>query len=360
MIFDTFKLQQLELSNRIVMAPLTRTRSQNGIPNQMNVEYYRQRASVGLIISEGTAISPTSMGYLNIPGLFNAAQIKGWQKVTQAVHEEGGKIFAQLWHVGRISHVSNQPNYFQPLAPSDIQAQNSFPWGVMDGKQGRVPASKPRAMLLEEIQETISDYAKAAKNAMISKFDGIEIHAANGYLLDQFLNPNTNIRTDEYGGSIVNRCRMVLDVVDAISNEIGSERVGIRFSPYGTQHDMPLFNELSETFEYLASELERRNIAYIHLNDQGKIFKEHYEFMEKMRNNFSSCIIFAGQLKKDIATELISSGIIDLAAFGRLMISNPDLVERFKNNWELNPGKPELYYGSTAEGYIDYPKYESS
>lgn len=357
MIFEKYNLEKIELSNRIVMAPMTRTRSKNGILNDDNVEYYRQRASVGLIITEGTAISPTSMGYLNIPGLYNSAQTQSWKKVTDAVHYESGKIFTQLWHVGRVSHISNQPNYFQPLAPSAIRAENSFPWGIENGKEGRVAASMPRALLIEEIHETLYDYQTSAKNAMKAEFDGIEIHAANGYLLDQFLNSHTNIRKDQYGGNIENRCRFILEVVDIISAEIGASKVGIRFSPFGTSHDMSIYDEIQETFEYLAIQLSKRNIAYIHLNDQGSILKENFGFLRNFRQAYQGNLIFAGQLTKELASDLISKEIIDLAAFGRPLISNPDLVERFKFNHPLTEAKPELFYGSTSEGYTDYPNF---
>lgn len=358
MIFDKFKIKNIELSNRIVMAPMTRTRSKNGIMTAMNAEYYRQRASVGLIVTEGTSISASSMGYLYVPGLYNVAQTESWKQVTGAVHQKGGKIFTQLWHVGRVSHISNQPNHFQPIAPSAIQAKNSLSWGIEDGKEGRVQASVPRALITAEIGEIIEDYIKAAKNAMEAGFDGIEIHAANGYLLDQFINPDTNHRTDAYGGSIENRSRFVLKVVDAISEAIGAEKVGIRFSPYGTQHDMSVFADIEDTFQYLFTELSKRKIAYIHLNDQGTLYADHFAFIEKTRRWYEGTVVFAGFLTKEKAEELIVKGLIDLAAFGRPLISNPDLVDRLKNNHPLSPGIQELFYGSSVEGYTDYKNHQ--
>ncbi|UCS92175.1 alkene reductase [Echinicola marina] len=360
MIFNNFKLGKLELSNRIVMAPMTRTRSSNGIMTDMNAEYYQQRASVGLIITEGTSVSASSMGYLYVPGLYNAAQTQSWKKVTNAVHEEGGKIFTQLWHVGRVAHISNQPNHFDPVAPSAIQAKNSTAWGIEDGEEGRVQVSVPRALETAEISEIVKDYVAAAKNAMEAGFDGIEIHAANGYLIDQFLNPCTNLRKDAYGGSIEKRARFALEVVDAIATVIGSDRVGIRFSPFGTQHDMAIFDEIEDTYQYLASELSKRGIAYIHLHDQGDLYREHYDFIKKFRKWYSGNIIFAGFLTKERAFAMIEKNLIDLAAFGRPLIANPDLVERFKHNYPLAEGKRDLYYGNSPEGYIDYPKYENS
>lgn len=357
MLFSKFNLKGTELSNRIVMAPMTRTRSKNGIMTEMNALYYEQRASVGLIITEGTSISDTSMGYLYVPGIYNAAQAASWKLVTDAVHQKGGKIFTQLWHVGRVSHISNQPNHFQPVAPSAILAKDSTAWGIEDGIEGRIQVSTPRALVRGEIPEIIKDYVKAAKNAIEAGFDGIEIHGANGYLIDQFLNPDTNLRTDEYGGCIENRSRFVLDVIDAISNEIGAEKVGIRFSPYGTQHDMSIYSEIDETFKYLATELTKRNVAYIHLNDQGELYANHFDFLENFRKWYDGAIIFAGFLTKEKAEELLENNLIDLAAFGRPLISNPDLVERFKNNNPLSEGIRETFYGFSAEGYIDYPNY---
>ena len=357
MIFDKFNLKNIELSNRIVMAPMTRTRSKNGIMTDMNALYYSQRASVGLIITEGTSISNTSMGYLYVPGIYNAAQTESWKLVTDAVHSKGGKIFTQLWHVGRVAHISNQPNHFQPVAPSAILAKDSTAWGIEGGVEGRVQVSEPRALVKAEISEIIEDYVKAAKNAIAAGFDGIEIHGANGYLIDQFLNPDTNLRTDEYGGPLENRARFVLEVIDAIAAAIGADKVGIRVSPYGTQHDMSLFDGLEDAFKYLAQEFSKRGIAYVHLHDQGLLYAEHFDFIEKFRTWFSGAVIFAGFLTKETAEGLIEKGLVDLVAFGRPLIANPDLVERFKNNYPLTPGKRESFYGFSAEGYIDYPNY---
>lgn len=340
------------------MAPMTRTRSRNGMMTAMNVEYYKQRASVGLIITEGTSISASSMGYLYVPGLYNSAQVESWKPVTRAVHQQDGKIFTQLWHVGRVSHISNQPNHFQPVAPSAIQAKDSLAWGIKDGVEGRVQASVPRALIPAEIGEIVVDYVKAARSAMEVGFDGIEIHAANGYLIDQFINPDTNLRTDAYGGSIENRTRFVLEVVDAVSEAIGSEKVGIRFSPFGTQHDMSVFAQLEDTYQYIATELAKRTIAYVHLHDQGTVYNDRFDFLDKFRAWYDGPIVFAGFLTKDKAEELLRKELVDLVAFGRPLISNPDLVERFKNNLPLSPGVRELYYGTTSEGYIDYPEFD--
>lgn len=357
-MFEKFNLKGSELSNRIVMAPMTRTRSKNGIMTEMNALYYQQRASVGLIITEGTSISDSSMGYLYVPGIYNAAQTESWKQVTNAVHQHNGKIFTQLWHVGRVAHISNQPNHFQPVAPSAILAKDSTAWGIEDGKEGRVQVSTPRALVKGEIGEIVQDYVHAARNAMTAGFDGIELHGANGYLIDQFLNPDTNLRDDEYGGSITNRARFVLEIVDAVAAEIGVDKIGIRISPYGTQHDMSIYKEIEETFRYLAKALSERGIAYVHLHDQGTLLKDHLDFVEKFRTWFSGAIIFAGFLTKEKASELIQQGLTDLVAFGRPLIANPDLVERLQNNYPLSPGDRDRYYGFSAEGYIDYPSYK--
>lgn len=358
MLFDKFDMKDTILANRIVMAPMTRTRSKNGIMTAMNAEYYGQRATVGLIITEGTSISETSMGYLYVPGLYSAAQTESWKQVTAVVHANGGKIFTQLWHVGRVSHISNQPNHFQPVAPSAILAKESTAWGIEDGREGRVQVSEPRALVTAEIKEIIADYVKSAVNAISAGFDGIEIHAANGYLIDQFLNPDTNHRTDLYGGSIENRARFVLEVIDAISEAIGANKVGVRFSPYGTQHDMSIFEGIEELYHYLAFEISKREIAYIHLHDQADLLNKHDDFIRKFRNWYTGNIIFAGFLTKEKSEKLLADNLVDLVAFGRPLISNPDLVCRLQNNHPLTPADRDTFYGFSKEGYIDYKNFE--
>ena len=356
-IFSSVKIGNYEIKNRIAMAPMTRTRSPFGIPTEQNALYYKQRASVGLIISEGTAISPTSMGYLHIPGIYNAAQIKAWKKVTQAVHESNGIIFMQLWHVGRISHYSNQPNQQQPLAPSAIIARDSYPWGIENGKEGRVAAVAPRALEKEEIQDIIRDFANGAKNAIAAGFDGVEIHGANGYLLEQFLNPCSNIRTDEYGGSIENRCRIVIEILEACIAAVGSHKVGIRLSPYGFIHDMQPYEELEDTYEYLAKAMNKMDLAYVHFNSSGILLKEKEDFIIRFRAWYDGALMIAGELTREKAQKLLDKGLIDMAAFGRPLISNPDLVDRLKNNLRLTPPNPETFYGTGTIGYTDYKTY---
>lgn len=356
-LLSSVKIGSYQLKNRIAMAPMTRTRSPHGIPTIQNSIYYAQRASVGLIITEGTAISPTSMGYMHIPGLFNAAQVKAWKPVTKAVHENNGIIFTQLWHVGRISHYSNQPNYQQPLAPSAIIANNAFPWGIENGVQGRVAAVMPRALEKEEIKDIVADFAKAAQNAIEAGFDGVEIHGANGYLLEQFLNPCSNTRKDEYGDSIENRCAFVLEVLQACINAIGNNKVGIRLSPYGFIHDMQPYKELEETYEYLAKAMNKMDLAYVHFNSSGILLTEKEDFIIRFRAWYEGNLMIAGELTKAKAQRLLDKGLIDMAAFGRPLISNPDLVERFKNNYPLTPANTATFYGNSMEGYIDYKNY---
>lgn len=356
-LLSPVKIGNYQLKNRVAMAPMTRTRSPHGIPTANNATYYAQRASVGLIISEGTAISPTSMGYLHIPGLFNAAQVKAWKPITKAVHDNNGIIFTQLWHVGRISHYSNQPNYQSPVAPSAIIAANAMCWGIENGIEGRVPTVMPRALEKEEIQDIIQDYVKAAKNAIAAGFDGIEIHAANGYLIEQFLNPCSNTRKDEYGDGIDNRCRFAIEVLQACVDAIGSDKVGIRLSPYGFIHDMQDYKDLEDTYEYLAKAMNKMDLAYVHFNSSGILLTEKEDFIIRFRAWYEGNLMIAGELTQAKAQRLLDKGLVEMAAFGRPLISNPDLVERFKNNLPLTPPNPATFYGSNMEGYIDYKAY---
>ena len=317
------------------MAPMTRARNVNGIPDEHNALYYAQRAGAGLIITEGTAISDTAKGVLYIPGLYTPAQVEGWKQVTKAVHERGSKLFAQLWHVGRVSHTSNQPGGMAPVGPSDIQAANTFAWGYTDdGNEGFVPASKPRALTTSEVKQVVADFAHAAKNAVAAGFDGVELHGANGYLIEQFLNPYVNNRSDDYGGSIENRCRFLLEAVDACIEVIGHEKVGIRLTPYGGLGALPHYDEIEATYHYLAEELAKREVVYIHLMDQQSKGSHALPkgFLERFRTWYSGVIILAGSMNREKAERLINAGTIDIAAFGEPFIANPDLVERLLNN----------------------------
>lgn len=361
-IFEPAVIGSLQIKNRISMAPMTRARNEDGIPNEKNALYYAQRSGAGLIITEGTAISETAKGVLYIPGLYLPAHIEGWKKVTKAVHEKGSTIFSQLWHVGRVSHTSNQPDGSAPVGPSDIQAQNTSAYGYDEnGNVGFVPASKPRALSTHEVKKVAEDFVYAAQNAIASGFDGVEIHGANGYLIEQFLNPFVNNRTDEYGGNIENRSRFLLETVDATIEAIGKNKVGVRLTPYGGLGDLLHYEEIEATYKYIADELAKREIAYIHLMDQESKGSHALPngFIERFRSWYKGTIILAGSMTKATAEKLINAGTIDIAGFGELFISNPDLVERLQNDWELTPPNRDLYYGLGAHGYTDWENYKA-
>lgn len=362
-LFEPFAMGGHSLSNRIAMAPMTRSRNPDGVPNDLTATYYRQRAGAGLIVTEGTPISATAEGFLFIPGLYRADQVAGWRKVTDAVHAEGGTIFTQLWHVGRVSHVSNQPGGIDPVSSTGQIARNSQAWGrTEDGTPGAVDVSPPRALSTQEVRGVIEDFARAAANAVEAGFDGVELHGANGYLIEQFLNPTVNDRTDEYrGDTLEGRTRFVLEAIDAVIARIGAERTAIRLSPYGGLFDMAHYPEIEETYLHLADELSKRNLAYVHLMDQKSRGSAALppEFLAKFRQHYKGVLILAGGMTRERAEQLIADGLIDIAAFGEPFISNPDLVERLKNNWPLAPANRALHYGGGAEGYTDYPTYSA-
>ena len=345
------------------MAPMTRARNEDGIPNEDNAIYYAQRSGAGLIITEGTVISDTAKGVLYIPGLYKSGQVQGWKKVTDAVHDKGSTIFTQLWHVGRVSHTSNQPDGISPVGPSDIQAGSSFAWGFDEhGKEGFVLSSKPRALLTHEVKQVVNDFAEAAKNAISAGFDGVELHGANGYLIEQFLNPFVNNRTDEYGGSVENRAKFLLEVVDACIAVIGNEKVGIRLTPYGGLGDLPHYDEIEATYQYLAKELAKRNIVYIHIMDQQSKGSHALPqgFIERFRSWYDGVIILAGSMDREKSEQLINAGTIDIAGFGEPFIANPDLVERLQHNWDLTPANRDLHYGLGSHGYTDWKTYQTA
>jgi N-ethylmaleimide reductase len=356
-LFSTAKLGSVTLLNHIVMAPMTRCRATENIPNNLMATYYEQRSQAGLIITEGTAPSPNGLGYARMPGIFSNAQVEGWKKVTNTVHGNGAKIFVQLMHTGRISHALNMPDGAQILAPSAIK-----PAGQMwtDAKQMQ-DYDIPTAMTLTDIVNTKNEYVAAAKNAIESSFDGVELHAANGYLLEQFLSPTTNVRTDDYGGSMENRCRFVLDVVASVATIIGKEKIGIRLSPYGIAGDMAYYPQLQETYQYLAKALNKLGIAYIHLVDHSAMGSPEVPMKIKqlIRQHFKNTIILCGGYIKNSAEVAIHGGLADLIAFGRPFINNPDLVERMANNWSLSTNlKMDLFYSADEKGYTDYPIYK--
>ncbi|EKN3341446.1 alkene reductase [Yersinia enterocolitica] len=359
-LFSPLKVGALTLPNRVFMAPLTRLRSiePGDIPTPLMAEYYRQRASAGLIITEATQISFQAKGYAGAPGLHTQEQLNAWKKITQAVHDEGGHIAVQLWHVGRISHNSLQPGQQAPVAPSAIAADTRTTVRDETGAWVRVPCSTPRALETEEIPGIINDFRQATANAREAGFDYIELHAAHGYLLHQFMSPASNQRTDQYGGSIENRTRLTLEVVDATAAEWGAERIGIRISPLGPFNGLDNGEDQEEAALYLIEELNKRHIAYLHISEPdwagGKPYSD--AFRDAVRARFKGVIIGAGAYTAEKAESLIEKGFIDAVAFGRSYISNPDLVERLQQNAPLNEPDGETFYGGGAKGYTDYPK----
>ncbi|WP_110640892.1 alkene reductase [Salinicola sp. CPA57] len=348
----------VELSNRVMMAPLTRARTPDSVPGALQAEYYAQRANSGLIISEATNISPTARGYVYTPGIWTDAQETGWRQVVDAVHDAGGRIALQLWHVGRISHEMVQPEGQAPVAPSALLAEGANCFVEFeDGSSGQHPTSTPRALELDEIPNVIDDYRQAAKRAKRAGFDLVEVHAANAYLLQQFLATGSNQRTDRYGGSVVNRARLLLEVVDAVTEVMGAGRVGVRLSPFieifGLSDDEP-----EAMMDYLAGELSRRQIAYLHINEPdwtGEGPQLSDDFRRNLRESFTGTLIYCGHYTAERAEALIEHGLGDAAAFGRAYIANPDLVERFRRDAALNEPDPETFYGGGAKGYTDYP-----
>ena len=372
-LFTSFDLSGRLLRNRVVMAPLTRSRAPDDIATEMVALYYAQRATAGLIVSEGTPISTEGQGYLFNPGIFTAEQIEGWKLTTQSVHAVGGSIFAQIWHVGRVSHTSIQKEGEAPVSSSARRAVGAMAYGYDDkGQPGFVEASPPRALNTGEIARVVSDYAQAAANAVEAGFDGVEIHGANGYLVDQFINPLVNDRKDHYGASTMeNRLRFALEVVDAVTARIGKERVGIRLSPYGQVFDMPLYDDIDGTYEMLVEALDERGIAYVHLMDHTRyamgeskdeaLSKRFDQLLARFRPLLPrTAIILAGGMNRERAEALIETRTIDLAAFGQPFIGNPDLVERLRNDWPLTAPDRESYYGGGAKGYVDYAPYRAA
>jgi N-ethylmaleimide reductase len=354
---NPYHLGNTELKNRIVMAPMTRSRAINNIPNNLIAEYYAQRASAGLIITEGTSPSPNGLGYARIPGIFSADQIKGWKNVTNAVHSTGGKIFVQLMHSGRVGHNLNLPTGARLLAPSSV----TLPGEMWTDQEGKKAHSTPHAMNAEQILETKQEYVQAAKNAIEAGFDGIELHGANGYLLEQFLSPHTNQRMDIYGGGVENRARFVLEVAQEVSEAIGKDKTAIRLSPFGTANDIQNYPGVDVMYGYLAEELNKLGIAYLHITDQSVGNKpDVLNLVEaSIRRKFKNTIILSGGYTLASAEEVINMGIADLVSFGRPFITNPDLVNRFNKNLPLNIKlDSSTLYSSDAKGYIDYPVFE--
>lgn len=358
-LYSPLKVGAITAANRIFMAPLTRLRSiePGDIPTPLMAEYYRQRASAGLIISEATQISAQAKGYAGAPGIHSQEQIAAWKKITAGVHAENGHMAVQLWHTGRISHASLQPGGQAPVAPSALSAGTRTSLRDENGQAIRVETSMPRALELGEIPGIVNDFRQAIANAREAGFDLVELHSAHGYLLHQFLSPSSNHRTDQYGGSVENRARLVLEVVDAGIEEWGADRIGIRISPIGTfQNTDNGPNEEADAL-YLIEQLGKRGIAYLHMSEPDWAGGEPYTdaFREKVRARFHGPIIGAGAYTVEKAETLIGKGLIDAVAFGRDWIANPDLVARLQRKAELNPQRAESFYGGGAEGYTDYP-----
>ncbi|OYX13251.1 MAG: alkene reductase [Rhizobiales bacterium 32-66-8] len=355
-LFDSYRLGDITLANRAVMAPLTRNRAGAGlVPTDLTVEYYAQRAGAGLIITEASQISQQGQGYQDTPGIYSPEQVAAWKKVTDAVHAKGGRIFIQLWHVGRISHVALQPNGGAPVAPSAITAKtktfvnNAF-----------TDTSAPRALELSEIPGIIADYRRAAANAIAAGFDGVEVHGANGYLLDQFLRDGSNHRTDAYGGSIENRARLLLEVMEAVIAEIGAARTGLRLSPVTPANDASDSNP-QPLFNYVMEKLEALKPVYIHVIEGAtggpRDVDPTFDF-EALRTRYTGAWMVNNGYDRDLAANVLASGKADLIAFGRPFIANPDLVERLRLNAPLNEVNRDTLYGGGAAGYVDYPVLE--
>lgn len=355
-LFDPITLGALALSNRIVMAPLTRSRAVEGeVPNPLAVEYYAQRASTGLIISEATQISQQGQGYPNTPGIFTEAQVAGWKPVTDAVHAKGGKIVAQLWHVGRVSIPDYQPDGGPAVAPSAIAAVGN----AMRPDFSMTPFETPRALTLEEIPGIVADYVHAAEMAKKAGFDGVEVHAANGYLIDQFLKDGSNQRNDRYGGSVENRARFLLEVVTAVVAVLGADRVGVRLSPSNGANST-MDSDPASIFLHVAAALKPFGLAYLHLiegepNTPMSIKGGAPQLAARMREAFGGPLMLNGGLTKDLAQKALDDGRADLVSVGVPVLANPDLVARWEQNAPLNAPDPSTFYGGGAKGYTDYP-----
>ena len=351
-LFSPIKLGSNSLANRVIMAPMTRLRAIGGIPNSLMATYYAQRASAGLIITECTMVSPMSNGYMNCPGIYSPEQIAEWHKITNAVHNAGGKIFLQLWHSGRISHPSLLGGK-QPIAPSAIA-----PVGELHSPVGKVTMETPRPLEKYEISEVVEQFRSGAKNAKAAGFDGVELHGAFGYLIDQFLQDGSNQRTDEYGGPIENRARFLLEVVEAVSSVWGADRVGIKLSPSNTFYGMADSNP-QVTFGYVLKALSPIGLAYVHLMEPNEIDLKNRDVINPViplfRPMYQGTLIGNGNYTQETANAALAKGDVDLVSFGKLFLANPDLPDRFRLNTSLNEPDPKTFYGSGEQGYTDYP-----
>lgn len=358
MLFESLTTTSIQFANRTVMAPMTRARAGDAnIPSALMAEYYGQRATAGLVIAEGTSPSPNGLGYARIPGLFNDAQVRGWKRVTDAVHANGGKIFVQLMHTGRVSHVANLPAGAEVLGPMTA----ACPGDMYTDSQGMQPRSTPRAMSAIDIAHSVDEYANSARLAVEAGFDGVELHAANGYLIEQFLNSNVNQRTDAYGGSIDGRNRFALEVARATAAAIGAHRVGIRLSPYGVFNSTGAFPDVEAQYLALTQELSKLGLLYLHVLDHSSM--DNYmgappvpaEFKSRLRAAFQGLFILAGGFDRASAEEALKAGQADLIAFARSFLANPDFVERMRTNATLNTVDMATLYTPGPKGYTDYP-----
>ncbi len=348
-LFAAHQIGTAAVRNRIVMAPMTRSRATDGkVPSPLARTYYEQRASAGLIVTEGSQISPQGVGYIDTPGIHTEAQIAAWSEITNAVHANGGKIALQLWHVGRVSHTSLQPHGAAPVGPSAIAAE-----GTTYTYEGMQPFSTPRALEVHEIQDIVRQFAVAARNAITAGMDLVEIHGANGYLVDQFLRDGSNKRTDAYGGSVENRIRFLREVATAVSNEIGADRVGVRFSPTLSIHSVTDSDPIT-TFTAAAKAMDELGLAYIHVIEPADSV---VRVLPSIRNAYQGTLIVAGGYNKESANAVLATGDADMVAFGTPFISNPDLPHRFANDFPLTPSDRATYYGGADKGYTDYPTY---
>ena len=357
--FNTHKMRKIliayqkgsfKLKNHIVMAPMTRSRAINNIPNDLMATYYGQRSGAGLIITEGTAPVAEGLGYPRIPGIYDQMQIDGWKKTTETVHKDGSKIFLQLMHTGRIGHVDNLPENIQIVGASNIKAAGQ----IFTDTAGLQDHSQPIALTEESIKKTIAGFVNAAKNAIQAGFDGIELHAANGYLLEQFLNPHVNNRTDGYGGNIINRAKLTLEIASQTAAAIGKDKVGIRFSPYATLGDLQAYSpeDVHETYSYLATALNKIGIAYIHISSNPAIPQK---ILDSIRSGFSNTIILSNGLNPQTAEEALNKGFADLVAFGRSFLANPDFITRIEKGAAFNQLDATTFYTPGEKGYTDYP-----
>jgi N-ethylmaleimide reductase len=353
LLFSQAKLGTLTLQNHLVMCPLTRCRAEGNVPNALMAEYYAQRASAGLIITEGTSPSPNGLGYARIPGIFSQAQIDGWSAVVRGIHAKGAKVFMQLMHTGRVSHPLNLPTGAKMIAPSAVAAAGE----MYTDAEGMKPQPVPQAMSEADIVATLQEFVQAARNARSAGCDGVELHAANGYLLEQFIRPNANIRTDRYGGTIENRARFPLEVAAAVAEAIGKDRVGIRLSPFGIFNDMPLYPDMAADYAYLTEQLNALGLVYLHIVDHSAQGAPEVPLSIKrtMRELFKQSLILSGGYDAERAERDLAAGNADLIAVGRSFLANPDLPARWQANAPLNDPDISTFYTPGAKGYTDYP-----